>query len=459
MSVLSYEAPPKPRQRTLIVSLLALAFPIVIENLLHMMVGLTDVFLASHLPTDAAPATAAIGNVSYILWLIGLVAGAIGVGSTAIISRAIGAKHNSLANSVCGQSVTASVLTGSVLAGLFIVLAVPIANLTQLQGHAYTYTLFYIRILSLSLPFSVLMYAAGACLRGAGDSVTPAIALIIVDLINMGFSGALARGWFGLPVLGFRGIAIGTIIAYVAGGFIMFGVLLSGRGKLRLFAHRLRPHWATLKRIFRIGIPSGTETLLTWIAQFLVIMVINKADSTSVMAAAHIIAVRVEALSYMIGFGIATAAATLVGQSLGMKDPDRARKAAYLAYGVGGGIMSIGSIVFILFGNTLAQVMTNDDHVARLAATCLFITAFTQPGFAAAIIFAGALRGAGDTIWVMVLNLATVVGIRLAGAIVVGYVLKLGLGAIWVVLATELSIRGILVFLRFFHGGWRHARV
>jgi putative MATE family efflux protein len=459
MSVLTQPARTTQNQRALIVSLAALAFPIVVENMLHMMVGLTDVFLASHLPTNAPAATAAVGTVAYILWLIGLIAGAIGVGSTAIISRAIGAKHNSLANSVCGQSVTASILTGALVALLFIVLAIPIAAMTGLEGTAHTYALYYIRILSLSLPFSVLMYAAGACLRGAGDSVTPAISLIIVDLINMGSSGALARGWFGLPVMGFRGIAIGTIIAYVAGGFIMFGVLLSGRGKLRLYTHRLRPHWTTLKRIFRIGIPSGTETLLTWIAQFLVIMVINHADSTSVMAAAHIIAVRVEAISYMIGFGIATAAATLVGQSLGMKDPERAKKSAYLSYGVGGGIMALGGAIFILFGKNLAHVMTNDPHVASLAATCLFITAFTQPGFAAAIIFAGALRGAGDTIWVMMLNLATVIGIRLTGAIIVGYYLKLGLGAIWIVLATELSIRGLLVFLRFFHGGWRHARV
>ena len=151
-------------------SLLALAFPIVVENLLHMMVGLTDVFLASHLPTDSPAATAAIGNVSYILWLIGLIAGAIGVGSTAIISRAVGARHNSLANSVCGQSVTASVITGSLLAALFIVLAVPITKLTHLQGSAASYTLYYIRILSLSAAFSVLMYAAGACLR-AGRAI------------------------------------------------------------------------------------------------------------------------------------------------------------------------------------------------------------------------------------------------------------------------------------------------
>ena len=248
----SSEAPPDALPK----ELLWLALPVVVENMLHMMVGLTDVYLASHLPAaQAADATASVGSVSYVLWLIGLIAGAIGTGSTAIIARAIGAKHQSLANSVCGQSVTAAVLIGLLLTAILVIGQVPIAVMTGLTGQAYAFSLFYIRILSLSLPFSILMYAASACLRGAGDSVTPAISMIVVDVVNMGSSAALARGWWGLPVMGFRGIAIGTVIAYVVGGVLLFAVLVSGRGKLRLFLHRLRPHWTTLKRIFRIGIP------------------------------------------------------------------------------------------------------------------------------------------------------------------------------------------------------------
>lgn len=452
----SYQnASPAPLLRPL----LLLALPIVAENMLHMMVGLTDVYIASHLPTSAAPATAAVGSIGYVLWLIGLVAGAIGTGSTAIIARAIGARHNSLANSVCGQSVTASIGLGVLLAILFIVAAVPAAALTGLEGEARQYALFYIRVLSLALPFSILMYAASAALRGAGDSITPAIAMIVVDVVNMGFTAALARGWWGFPVMGFRGIAVGTVIAYIAGGVILFLVLLSGRGRIRLHWHRLRPHWLTLKRIFRIGIPSGTETLLTWIAQFLIIIVINRVDTTSVMAAAHIIAVRVEALSYMMGFAVATAAATLVGQSLGMKNPARASRAAHLAYAVGAGAMTLCGVLFLFFGRIFTGVMTNVPAVADLGATCLFITAFTQPGFAAAIVFAGALRGAGDTVWVMILNLTTIIGVRLVGVLVLGWYLRLGLPAIWIVLATELSLRGLFVYLRFHHGGWKLAKV
>jgi putative MATE family efflux protein len=446
-------------RRVLLRELLWLSLPIVAENLLHMTVGLTDVWLASHLRTDAAAATAAVGSVSYILWLIGLIAGAIGTGSTAIIARAIGAKHQSLANSVCGQSVTASILLGGMLAAIFVLFAVPAAKITGLSGQAYTFSLYYIRVLSLALPFSVLMYAAGACLRGAGDSVTPAVSMIVVDLVNMGFSAALTFGWLGLPAMGFRGIALGTVIAYIVGGMLLFGVLVSGRGKLRLFLHRLRPHWVTLKRIFRIGIPSGTEWLLTWIAQFIIVIIINRADRTNIMSAAHIIAVRVEALSYMIGFAVATAAATMVGQALGMKSPARASRSAYLAYSVGGGAMIAGGVLFILFGRVFTGFMTNVPAIADLAATCLFITAFAQPGFAAAAIFSGALRGAGDTFSVMLINLASILFVRLAGVLFVEWWLHMGLAAIWVVLASELTVRGLLVYVRFRHGGWRHAKV
>ena len=446
-------------RKSLLAELVLLALPITAENVLHMFVGLTDVYLASHLPANAAPATAAVGSISYVLWLIGLVAGAIGTGSTAIIARAIGAKHQSLANSVCGQSVTASFLTGLILAVFFLLFAVPCALMTGLTGQAYSYALFYIRILGLSLPCSILMYAVGACLRGAGDSLTPAISMIVVDLVNMGFSTALARGWWGFPNLGFRGIAIGTVIAYLVGGVLLFVVLLSGRGRIRLYLHRLRPHWLTLKRIFRIGIPSGTESLLAWIAQFLIIIVINQADATNVMAAAHIIAVRVEALSYLVGFAVATAAATMVGQALGMRDTHRASSAAYLSYAVGGGAMVLGGVSFILFGHLFTSFMSDNHAIANLAGGCLFITAFAQPGFAAAMIFAGALRGAGDTLWVMIVNLASIICIRLTAALVVGWYFHLGLLAIWIVLATELNIRGVAVYLRFLHGGWKHIKV
>ena len=441
--------------------LLWLALPVLAEHVLHMLVGLTDTWLANHLRGGIAPAaTAAVGTISYILWFIGLIVGTIATGSMAIIARAKGARHRSLANSVCGQSIAAAALAGAVLAVVMLATAPWVVGLTQLPPGARGFALSYLRLLSLSLPFTMVMFAANACLRGAGDTLTPAVSMIVVDAVNMAFSFGLTYGWAGLPALGFTGIAIGTVIAYVLGGVLQFAVLLRGRGGIRLYLHRLRPHARTLKRIFRIGLPAGAEGLLTWLAQFAIIIMINKLDRTSVMAAAHVNAVRIESISYMIGFAVAMAAAAMVGQSLGMKDPRRAERSAYIAYAMGGGVMTLCGILFIVAGGWPARWLAGDQPaIAALTTRCLFITGFIQCGFAAAAIFGGALRGAGDTMAVMLLNLASTLGLRLVGVLVVAYWLRGGLQGIWIVLSCELFLRGLVMFARFQHGGWHHAKV
>jgi putative MATE family efflux protein len=445
--------------RRLFVELLWLSLPVMAEHVLHMIVGLTDTWLANHLPTGAAAATAAIGTIAYVTWFMGLMVAAIGTGSTAIIARAIGARHRSLANSVCGQSVSAGIVSGIVIGALVFMLAEPIVRLTGLGNEAQGYALTYLKLLALSMPFATVMFVANACLRGAGDTVTPAVVMMLVDLINAALSFALTYGWFGLPAMGFEGIAWGTVIAYIAGGVIQFAVLTKGRGGIRLHLHRLRPHWHTMRRVLRIGIPSGAEGLIAWLAQFSIVIIINLLDPTYRMAAAHVNAIRLESMSYLGGFAFATAAATMVGQSLGMRDPRRAKRAAYLSFAVGGGFMTGCGIAFILLAHYPAAWISADPEIAAQTARCLQITGFCQFGFAAAMIFGGAMRGAGDTTVVMMINLASVLLLRLAGVLIVTLWLGLGLTAIWIVLSTELLIRGVLMYARFLHGGWRHIQV
>ena len=331
---------------------------------------------------------------------------------------------------------------------------------SALQGDAAPLALSYLRMLSLSLPFTMTMFIAGACLRGAGDTVTPALVMVMVDIVNMVCSFALTRGWWGLPVMGFNGIALGTIIAYVAGGVVQFCVLLSGRGGARLYLHRMRPHLHTIRRLMRIGIPAAVCDMLEWFANLAVIGVINHMDPTNASAAAHMTTIRLEAISYMSGIAFGTAGATLVGISLGMGDPRRATRCAYAAYAVGGGLMTVMGILFITLGRYPAQWLAPPQgNIIALTTRCLFITGFIQSGFAANLIFGGALRGAGDTFAVMRLNLISVISLRFSGVVYVGLILKKGLPAIWCVLASELFIRGSIIYGRFLQGGWKRVRV
>ena len=440
-------------------AVLVLALPVLAEQLLHMVVGLTDTYLANHLPDNAQAATAAVGTITYVMWFIGLMVGSIGAGSTALIARAKGAKHRSLANSVTGQSVSTAVLLGVVVGVLGYVFAPQFARLAGLPPQAEQYAVTYLRLLSLAMPFTMLMFIANACLRGAGDTVTPAVVMVTVDVVNLVVSFSLTRGWFGLPELGFNGIAIGTMVAYVTGGTVQAVVLLSGRGGATLHLQRLRPHWHTLRRLLRIGLPAGLEGALAWGANFVVVIVINRIDQTSTMAAAHINAVRIEAISYLPGIAFAVAASALVGQSLGMKNPARAQRCAYLAFAMGGGMMTLCGVLFITLGHYPATWMTTDPEVARLTRDCLFRTGFIQIAFASSLIFSGALRGAGDTLSVMLLNLLSTLGVRLCGVLVVVYYFKGGLLDIWLVLCAELLLRGALVYARFLHGGWKRVDV
>ncbi len=406
---------------SLLRQILLLAFPVMGENALHLLVSLTDTAMANYLPKDAPDATAAVGTISYFLWLIGLTTSAFGTGATALIARAKGARHRSLANSVCGQSISGVLVLGVVVAAVIFALAWPLVHVSGLHaGRAPEFAHRYLQMLAFAVPFSTVMFVANACLRGAGDTLTPALSMLVVDGINLFLTCTLTRGTLGMPRLGFDGIAIGTTTAYIVGGLLQFSVLLIGRGGVRLHLHRMRLHWLTLKRILRIGVPSGVEVMLMWVAQFIVLKVVNGLQRNSnIVPSAHTDAVRIEGLSYMLGFAVATAAATLVGQNLGARNPRRASRAAYLSFALGGGIMTVFGLLFIFFGGAMSRLLSPDRQVAELTRQCLFVTGFIQSAFAASIIFSGALRGAGDTMAVAVLNLASIIFVRLLGVVAV----------------------------------------
>jgi putative MATE family efflux protein len=450
--------PRRPTERSLFRQLVFLAAPIAAEHLLHIIVGVNDTALANYLPHNAPEAASAVGNVGYIFWFVGLFCGAIGTGSTAVIAREIGARHRRRANSACGQSMLFAAILGVALGLFMYVFARPIANIMGLEGVAYEYAYSYLRMLCPAVPFVTVMFVANSCLRGAGDTLTPAIAFIVVDVVNVICSWGFTWGWFGLPAMGFEGIAVGTVIAYIAGGVLLIIVMLRGRGGIRLHLHRLRPHAHDMRRILRIGVPSGVTDAINWLANFAMIRVVNRTEPLNIATAAHINAVRIESLSYMIGFAIAIAVATMVGQSLGMRDPKRAERSAYLAYAVGGGFMAFVGLLFIFFAWVPSHVMIKDPQVRDLAARCLQITGFCQAGFAAAIIFGGALRGAGDTVAVMLITSVSIVAIRFCGAMIAGHFHQ-PLTVIWIILASDLFVRGALIYGRFAHGGWKRVKV
>ena len=242
---LEYAPPDSAAWRPLLWQLTLLSLPLVAENLLHIGVGLTDTYLANNvIPLKGlagetlaqarsfnANAAAAVGSTTYLLWFLGLMTGAVGTGSTALIARATGAKDKRTARSAVGQSVMLAFLSGLVLCALFFFAAGPISRGFGLSDPEAQHLIYvYIRILTVGIPLATITFIGNACLRGAGDTLTPAIAMIVIDLVNIVLSFGLCYGMGPFPKWGFDGIVWGTSIAYGGGAFVVMAVLLHGAG-------------------------------------------------------------------------------------------------------------------------------------------------------------------------------------------------------------------------------------
>jgi putative MATE family efflux protein len=449
--------------------MLWLTAPVLAEQVLHLLVGLVDMWLTGNLlPGEAY--VAAMTLVIYALWLIGNLFSFIAVGSTAMVARFVGAGDRALANRVMNQSMT----TGLIWSGLLMT-TLPIVHwfpmIMGLQGTAAEAATQYL-VIELSVFPAIMVERVGiACLRGAGDMVSGLVVMGVVNAINMGLSYALAAGVGPFPALGWTGIALGTAIGHVCGGMILLTLLACGRAGFHLRLSAMRPDWSLIRRLLWIGVPGGIDVVLVSICHLIYLRIILSLGD--VAAAAHGVAIQVEALGYMPGGAFQISAATIAGQYLGARDLVRARRSTVLACLIASTVMAAAGAFFYLAATPLASFFLNDrpGEVVPLAASLLRIIAFAMVPLALMMVLVGALRGAGDTRWPLVLNLLGVVLVRVPLAIYLAYdqvtlpaigtVPGAGLGVVgaWYGATTDIVIRCFLLIARFRHEGWQKIEV
>ena len=433
---------------------LRLALPATAEQMLAMMVGIVDTFLVGHL---GAESLAAVGLANQWIFLSGTFFGAVGTGSTALIARFTGAREPDKANQVLRQSVLLGVLIGVAALVLGLSLARPAVMLLGARGEVVGLSSTYLRIVSGALILAPLMYLGNASLRGAGDTQTPLRIMMVVNAVNIVVAVTAINGLFGVPKMGVAGSALGAATAQVTGGVLVTAVLLRGRGQIRLRLDQMRLDWDVIRRITRVGLPTGVENLLFRIGNMAYVSVLA---SLGVKAyAANQVAINAWSLSFMPGFGFAVAATTLVGQALGAKEPKAAEQHGYTSYWMGAGLMAAMGLMFVLFPAQIMGFFTNDAEVIAVGTMPLRVMGLAQPFLAAAMIFAGALRGAGDTRFPMIITAAAIWLIRLPMAYVLGVMLGWGLVGAWTAMSLDMVMRGALNFWRFRGGRWKSIAV
>jgi putative MATE family efflux protein len=430
-----------------------------LEQLMAFLVGFVDTALAGRLPTEAVEATNAIAVAAYLTWLMGLLQAAVGVGALALISRAVGGKHRREASAAVGQSIGMAMIWGTVIGIVFYIGAHPLGSLFNLSGRTLELHTSYLQILAISAPFMSVLFVGSACLRGAGDFRSPFLLMVLVNAVNIVVSIALVVGPEPIGGRGLEGIAIGTLVAWIIGASLQLVWLLTGRGGLRLYLHRLRPHKRMSLRIIRVSVPSLAENVLHWMANAVVVYVVGHLPEDPNAFGSHIIAIRIEALSYLPGTAFSQAAATMVGQCLGARQEAHARQAAWMCWKFGAGIMTVMGLAFIAVPEMFVLMLTDQPEFLATAPTLLRIAGFAQIGFGTAMVLSGAMRGAGDTRTTMLIGFVSMYLVRVPLVWIIGVELGYGLVGVWYALATELMFRGALNLARFMQGGWMKVKV
>jgi putative MATE family efflux protein len=433
---------------------LRLALPAMGEQLLSMMVGIVDTFLVGHL--GAAP-LAAVGLANQWVFMATTLFGAIATGSTAMIARFIGAREPQQANEVLRQSMLLGALIGVIATILGVSLALPAVVLLGAPEDVVDLSTSYLSVASSVFFFSTLMFIGNASLRGAGDTRTPLFVMLVVNALNIVVAWVAINGPFGLPQLGVVGSALGAVVGRAVGGVLVIAILLRGRSGIQLKLGGLRPDTDLIRRILRIGLPTGLEQLLFRTGHMVFARIL--AELGTVAYAANQVAMNGWSLSFMPGFGFALAATTLVGQSLGAQDPDGAEQRGYIAFRMGASLMGAVGLLFVLFPAQIVGFFTSDPEVIALGTMPLRMVGLIQPLLAATMIFAGSLRGAGDTRWPMLATGGSIWLVRLPLAYLLALVLDWGLVGAWSALILDLCLRGLLNYLRFRSGRWKTVKV
>lgn len=441
-------------ERNLREELFRLALPATAERLLSLAVGIVDTVLVGHLGDSQLAAVSLAGQWVFMAFTF---FDALATGSTALVARATGAGDRAGANRAACQSLLLAAIVGAIATVLTLLFARPAMMLLGAAPDVAEYGAAYLRIAGGAFTLQAVMWIANASLRGAGDTRSAMKIMSVVNVINIVVSWAAVNGRFGLPEMGVAGSALGSAVARVVGGILALAILLRGRAGLRPDLRDLRFDLTMIRRVVRVGLPTSVERGIMRLGMMTVVRMIAQLGTVAV--AAYAVTLRAESLSFMPGFGFAVAGTTLVGQSLGARDPKRAERGGYLAYQTAALLMGAMGIVFILFPRPLIALFTSEEAVITAAVTPLRIVGFVQPFLAATLVFPGSLRGAGDTRFPMFVTSASTWAIRIPATILFAYVLGLGLNGVWLGMSVEMILRGFLFYLRFRSGRWKTARV
>ena len=439
----------------LVPTILALAWPTMLEQLLQTAVQYIDTAMVGSLGTQA---TAAVGATSTVNWLIGSTISALGIGFLSFVSQACGAGDTKKAGKASSQAVLAVLVSGILFTALTLGLSGSIPAWMQVDPSIQELASQYFFILYTPMLARTATIVFGTLLRAVGDTKTPMLVGLLVNVANVILNFLLiypTREWMGITLpgagWGVIGAAAASAVSFWIGGICITVALwrhpvISPRGQ------SLRPDPEILRPCLKVALPNALQRFGTSLGYVAFASMINSIGE--VAAAAHTIANTVESAFYIPGYGMQTAAATLAGNALGAKDDRRIKNLARMIIFIETGLMILSGTLLFLFAPDMMGLFSQDPNVIALGAVVLRMVAVSEPFYGVSIIIEGMMQGMGNTLMPFVFSISGMWGIRIIGTFICTQLLHMGLISAWACMIAHNLLLFVMFMICYLSGKW-----
>lgn len=445
--------------KPMIAVILGLAWPTMLEQLMQTAVQYIDTAMVGVLGTEA---TAAVGSTTTVGWLVNIITASIGVGFLAYIAKSCGAGDFESAKKASAQSVTVTVAVGMVFTALVLFLSPYVPVWMQVDEKIRELTAKYFFILFIPMLFRTATSIFGMVLRAAGDTKTPMVIGIAVNIINIILNFLFIYPTRVISVFGFEftmwgwgqgviGAATASAIAFAVGG-ILITIALMRHKTISPRGYSLKPDGAVLRPCFKVALPNLFQGIATSLGYVVFASMINSVGDTA--TAAHTVANTVESAFYIPGFGMKTAASTLAGNAYGAKDGKRMKELARMFIPIEIFLMIISGAALFIFAPALVGLFSKSDEVINLGATVLRMVALSEPFYGFSIIMEGFLVGVGKTKTPFLYTLIGMWGVRIVGTFILINLMGYGLVAAWGAMIAHNMLLFVLYLVCYLKGKW-----
>ena len=443
------------KQTALKKELFQITWPIFVESVLFMLIGIIDVAMLSHYNNNAS---GAIGIVNTLINMFNIFFSIITAGTSIICVQYIGAGKEKLENQkLIGASLVFNTLIGILFSVLIFFFHTPLLSFMNTGEEFWDYSQTYLILVGSTLFLQAIMNTFTAALRAYSHTKLCMYVTVIVNCLNIVGNYCLIYGNWGLPKLGVQGAAISTVTSKIIGTVIL-GVMCVKKIMENFSISNLKPFpFYHLKNVLKLGTPAGGESIAYNGAKLVITIVLTHIGTAAVNANTYLNSIC--SVIYIFAVAVGQGTAIIVGRLVGERKKDEAYHLCLSSFFISLAITVFVSLLVLILHYPILRLFTDNPDLITLCRNTLFVDLFLEIGRCANVVIINSLRAAGDVNFPVIMGIISMWGIGVLLSYILGISFNLGIIGVWIALGADELLRGIIMFFRWRFGKWRNKQI